>query len=287
MIKKIFGVVLGCLVLFAACKDRETRDLKEIEDTAIKEFLTKNNLTSQFKKDSAGFYYQIIDEGNEKLDSLKNWDKIAYFHETVSINESVSFSVSPYYPNIDFVGYVQKPSSWNTVLQKLRKGGIARIITPSYLAYGKNGSGVTIPGNSILDTRLEVADDSDRELYEDRLIQKFIAEKGIPAVKDEESGVYYHILESGSGTSAELTSTIEVNYTGRILTGTIFDSGESLTTKLSSLISGWHYGVKKIKEGGKIRLIIPSRLAYGEEGSGNIRANTILDFDIELLKVTN
>lgn len=115
------------------------------------------------------------------------------------------------------------------------------------------------------------------------IINKFIADNNIPAVKDSVFDIYYHIIETGVGdTIANDYSLITINYTGKLLDGTVFDQGDSRTFQLGNLIPGWRLGIPKIKKGGKIRLLIPSGYGYGDRASGKIPANSVLDFDIEL-----
>ena len=122
---------------------------------------------------------------------------------------------------------------------------------------------------------------------DDALIVKFIADKNITAIKHS-SGVYYQILNSGSGSTTYSASTqITAKYTGRLLNGTVFDQTTTLplTFPLGNVIVGWQIGVPLIKKGGKIRLLIPSGYGYGRDGSGKIPSNAVLDFDIELVDV--
>lgn len=117
------------------------------------------------------------------------------------------------------------------------------------------------------------------------LIKEFIATNNIPAVKHT-SGIYYQIIEPGAGTVTPTdNSIITVAYKGRLLNGTVFDQSDSLRYTLGNLITGWRIGLPKIKEGGKIRLLIPSGYAYGSTAVGSIPANSVLDFDITLKKV--
>jgi FKBP-type peptidyl-prolyl cis-trans isomerase len=285
MIKKLFNVLIIVVVLFSAC-EKETRTLREIEDEIIRNYLTENNLTG-FTKDTSGFYYQIVTQGTGE--DVKYSTFISFAQKTTSLNTKVSYENSIYIPVSNYAGYIS-PVAWRETVIKAKKGAIVRIITPSYLAFGKNGFGTTIPGNAILDTRITIANDADRPTYEDALIRDFLSTNNIAATKDV-SGLYYQIISPGTGTTPLSTSSVKVAYTGRLLTGFVFDQATTaspLTIPLTSVIQGWQIGVPLIKQGGKIRLFIPSRLGYGTTGSGgSIPPNSILDFDIELIEVTN
>ena len=123
------------------------------------------------------------------------------------------------------------------------------------------------------------------------IIKKFIVDNKISAVRHE-SGVYYEIKAPGTGNVNFSTNPrITANYTGRLLSGTVFDS--SLNTGrtpleffLTGVIDGWKIGVPLIQKGGKIRLLIPSGYGYGTAGAGSsIPPNAVLDFDIEIIDI--
>lgn len=124
---------------------------------------------------------------------------------------------------------------------------------------------------------------------DEAIIVKFLADKNISAQRHS-SGIYYQILQPGSGTITYTANTqVTAKYTGRLLSGAIFDqtSTQPLAFRLGSVIVGWQIGVPLIQKSGKIRLFIPSGYGYGREGQGPIPANSVLDFDIELVDVQN
>ncbi|ENN6006426.1 MULTISPECIES: FKBP-type peptidyl-prolyl cis-trans isomerase [Acinetobacter calcoaceticus/baumannii complex] len=104
------------------------------------------------------------------------------------------------------------------------------------------------------------------------------------------SGLQYQVLKEGSGKTPKATSRVKVNYEGRLLDGTVFDSSiarnHPVDFQLNQVIAGWKEGLQTMKEGGKTRFFIPAKLAYGEVGAGDsIGPNSTLIFDIELLQV--
>jgi FKBP-type peptidyl-prolyl cis-trans isomerase FklB len=121
--------------------------------------------------------------------------------------------------------------------------------------------------------------------------KNFLAENAKkPDIITTKSGLQYQILQQGTGKSPKLTSTVKVNYEGRLIDGTVFDSSiarnHPVEFKLNQVISGWTEGVQTMKEGGKSRFFVPSNLAYGDVGAGDaIGPNSTLIFDIELLEV--
>jgi FKBP-type peptidyl-prolyl cis-trans isomerase FkpA len=127
-----------------------------------------------------------------------------------------------------------------------------------------------------------------KEMYdkEQPAIDAYIAEKKIKA-KPTPTGLYYIELKKGTGGSPAETDVVKVHYTGRLLDGTIFDSSEGrepIEFPLNQVIPGWTEGLQLMKKGGKARLIIPSALAYGSRGGGDmIPPFAPLEFEVELL----
>ncbi len=107
-----------------------------------------------------------------------------------------------------------------------------------------------------------------------------------PDMHTTKSGLVYHIIEAGKGLTPNPTDKVTVNYRGTLTNGNEFDSsykrGEPTSFPLNGVIRGWTEGLQLIKEGGKIQLIIPSELAYGDRGP---LAHRTLVFDVELISV--
>ena len=103
------------------------------------------------------------------------------------------------------------------------------------------------------------------------------------------SGLQYMVLKEGTGAKPAADDTVTVHYTGKLLDGTVFDSSvernEPATFPLNAVIPGWTEGLQLMSEGSKYRLFIPSELAYGSKGAGDILPNSTLIFDVELIKV--
>jgi FKBP-type peptidyl-prolyl cis-trans isomerase len=132
--------------------------------------------------------------------------------------------------------------------------------------------------------------DSLAQLEKDRqLIFASVAEKKIDTSGNVQ-GVYYQILTAGSGDPVRVEDTVTVYYKGSLLSdGSIFDQtrdNKAATFPLKRLIRGWQIGLPMCRAGGKIRLIIPSALAYSiRTRSKAIPPNSVLVFDIEVLSV--
>ena len=108
-------------------------------------------------------------------------------------------------------------------------------------------------------------------------------------VKVTDSGLQYKVIKEGTGKSPKATDVVSVNYEGKLIDGTVFDSsyerGEPVEFPLNQVIAGWTEGVQLMKEGAKYEFVIPSDLAYGETGNQGIEPNSTLLFTVELLEV--
>ena len=102
---------------------------------------------------------------------------------------------------------------------------------------------------------------------------------------EHSSCILYEIVAAGTGASPNLSSTVSVIYTGKLLNGSTFDaSANAVPLSLSSVIQGWQITIPLLKAGGRIRMVIPSSLAYSCVGSGTtIPANSPLYFDVTLV----
>ena len=122
------------------------------------------------------------------------------------------------------------------------------------------------------------------------------------AVRDKD-GLYYYEIAKGGGISPDDNDKVLVHYTGRYVSGFVFDDSTengypSEFTLSSGVVPGWKNGLQKMKSGiknksdekykstGKAILLIPSQQAYGRYGYRNIPKNAILIFEIELIRVT-
>lgn len=121
--------------------------------------------------------------------------------------------------------------------------------------------------------------------------EKFLTEnKTKEGVKTTESGLQYIVVKEGSGKSPKEESTVKVNYTGKLIDGTVFDSseksGKPAEFQVNRVIKGWTEGLQLMKPGAKYKFFIPQELAYGANGAGQkIKPYSTLIFDVELLEV--
>lgn len=119
---------------------------------------------------------------------------------------------------------------------------------------------------------------------------KFLAaNKAKDGVITTESGLQYKVITEGTGPKPTLEDRVKVHYVGTLLDGSEFDSsisrGEPSTFGLGQVIEGWKEGIQIMPVGSKYIFWIPSDLAYGEQGNRNIKPNSVLQFEVELLEI--
>ncbi len=109
------------------------------------------------------------------------------------------------------------------------------------------------------------------------------------SVKTLPSGVQYKVLVKGNGEIPVATSRVKVNYEGRLIDGTVFDSSykrnQPTTFGCNQVIKGWTEALTHMPVGSKWEIYIPQELAYGEREAGKIKPFSTLIFTVELLEI--
>jgi FKBP-type peptidyl-prolyl cis-trans isomerase len=284
--KYAFPGFLVLTILISCEKEYETIDV--IDDRNVQEYIQQNKISAQ-EYQGTGIYYQVVTAGTGP--EVQYSDKVPALITMRSLDgkyvSSDTFNIANRYYN--FLGYYNPEAIRLGVKEVLKKSnGTIRMIIPSRLAFGRNGSG-SIPGNASMDVTVRVLDFAKLVEYEDFTIRKYLESNSLTGFTKTSTGLYYKIGQPGTGSPITTDSTIVANYTGKLLNGTIFDraiAGSEATFTLNSLVKGWRQGVPLIKQGGSIRLIVPSTLGYGLDGSSpSIPAFSALDFDITVTDV--
>ena len=105
-----------------------------------------------------------------------------------------------------------------------------------------------------------------------------------------ESGLQYEVITQGEGEKPTAADKVKVDYIGMLIDGREFDSsikrGEPAVFGVGQVIKGWSEAMQLMNVGTKLRLVIPSELAYGEQGvAPTIQPNSVLVFEVELLAI--
>jgi FKBP-type peptidyl-prolyl cis-trans isomerase FkpA len=99
------------------------------------------------------------------------------------------------------------------------------------------------------------------------------------------SGLYYIIKSSGVGAFPSANSNVTLGYKGYFLNGEVFDQSTNATFNVRGVVSGFGEAAQLLKPGGSGTFILPSKLGYGNRGSGNISGGEVIIFDINLISI--
>ena len=260
---------------------------------------------SDFKKSPEGIIYTVQKQGTGPQPQPGQKVKVHYTLSTLD-GQKLESSRDGGSPFSFTLGQGEVIPGWDKGIPLLNVGSTATLYLPSSLAYGESGS-QRIPPNTPLVFDIEVLDivDAAKEKAEAaKKLDDYLKNNNIKAQKSPE-GIYYTVQTQGTGPKPQPGQTVQVNYTGKLLNGQVFDTSIETVAKANNVynpqrtygpfefplgqgrvIQGWDKGIPLFNVGGKGTLYIPADLAYGERGAGAmIPANSPLIFEIEVLGI--
>ncbi len=195
--------------------------------------------------------------------------------------------------HIDTISY----SLGITIGQKLKKEGFSHLNDQVLITAIRQAMATDKSGNMLIDP--DVAKDILKiYLYQEhkRRIkvkttewQNFLSKNAErPGVHVTKSGLQYEILRRGTGRRPGYNDYVIVKYQGYLPNGVVFDNNYTRTpvvVKVSKTIKGWKEALTKMREGAKWRIYLPPYLAFGNRQVGNIPPNSVVIYDIELMKI--
>jgi peptidylprolyl isomerase len=281
MIKRLLiAAVLTTATLNLMAQDNNKANTEKKEKSTNEK--RKIKLKQEYSTPS-GLKYKLLEMGSGK--KVTAGDMVTV-HYTGTLPDGTKFDSSKdrNQPFSFKVGGQQVIAGWDEGLQLLQVGDKAILTIPAALGYGERAMG-KIPANSTLIFEIEVLDSKAPVVAVPFNIEG-------KEVLTTPSGLKYVYIEKGNGPKAEAGKTVDVHYTGYLMDGRKFDSsverGDPISFPLGQgmVIKGWEEGIALMKVGDKMRLIIPSELAYGPNGAGGvIPPNATLLFDVELVGV--
>ena len=158
---------------------------------------------------------------------------------------------------------------------------------------GKNQLMTIDQASELAQTKMQIikAREAEKQYGENKAAgEKFLAENAKKeGVKVLPSGVQYKVIKEGSGEIPADSSTVIVNYEGKTIDGTVFDSsykrGEPATFPANRVIKGWTEALVHMPVGSVWEVYIPQELAYGERSTGQLKPFSALVFKIELVGI--
>lgn len=311
-----FTLLLFISIGLISCrKDRNDPDIKQYDDTQIKNYIAANGITGMQRDtvggDTSGIYYKILSPGTSTT-PMQYSDQVSFVYTMRSLDgkyiSTDSLNLNHFYGYLGHVTGFQPTTSYPPLPSGLQKavhdlikykGTSARVIIPSRLAYGIGGFGLGsssnanshVGGNQSLDYYVNVV--SNQELYDDNIIKNYIKANNLTGFVKQADGVYIKVATAGTGVDLiDNDSYITCSYTGKFLNNNVFDSTSSRGSTsdaltVNSLVVGVQEALKGQSAGSAVSMIIPSRFGYGQSGNGTIGANVVTYFDFTIATVTN
>jgi FKBP-type peptidyl-prolyl cis-trans isomerase len=281
---KRFAVLIVSSILLSSCLGKYVETdldlLAKNEELKIIEYGQTNSLTLT-KNAATGIYYNISKTNSAGLAVSSAYDlHVAYTLKTIDGKEivkktSADSAMFNFYTTQAFDGF-------KFALLLLKEGEKGTFLIPSYQAYYENPPN-GVEKYAVIIAEIELVD----LLSEDDKINNYVKKKGLTLTEKTTSGLRF-IRTSAKTTNDSLKTgdNVSVKYNGMFLNETSFDSGTfGLVIGSSSAIAGFSEGISKLRKGEKAKIIFPSSIGYGTNGSGSIPPYTPLIFDIEILTV--
>lgn len=268
-------LLFSLVFTFLSCGDDElsVEEQFAIDEKLIQDYLITNNLTAE--KTIDGLYYIIENPGGDSkpiVTSTVNATYKGYFLDGTIFDSGTNAS-------FELFNTIQ---GWQKGIPKFGRGGKGKLLVPSKFGYGASAR----PGraNAVLIFDIEVLDfdltEAEQFAVDTKLIEDYLIANNLTAEKTPD-GVYYIIETEGSAEKPKITNTVVATYKGFFLDGVVFDSGSNVSFPLANVIQGWQKGIPKFGRGGKGKLLIPSKFAYGKSATPG-RSNAVLGFDVEV-----
>jgi len=266
---------------------------KALDEKQLQDYFKEKKIVA--KRTASGLYYTIGKEGTGETLKQGMMVSVNYTGKLLD-GKTFDSNTDPQFQHVEpftvELGMGRVIKGWDEGLALLKRGTKATLYIPSGLAYGSQDKSPTIPANSILVFEVEILKADNQKDLDDKQIKDYLAKNKIKATKTA-SGLYYTITKQGTGDMPKSGDKVSVNYTGKTLAGTKFDSNVDtafhhvqpfeFSLGQGSVIKGWDEGIGLLKKGTKATLFIPSMMAYGPQSpTPAIAPNSVLVFDVEL-----
>jgi FKBP-type peptidyl-prolyl cis-trans isomerase len=288
-----FTLLLFCVIGLLSCrKDKIEPTIKQYDQQQILNYIKVHGLTNMVRDtvggDTSGIYYQIISPGNSahrlQYPSLIS---LVYTLRTLDgVYTSIDTINNHFYDYLGHIATDNLPLGLQTALINDLKysGGTMRVLIPSHLAYGVNGTGSgssqvannRIKGNECLDYYINVVDN--QPVYDDLVINNYMKNNSLTGytkiTTGTGAGTYYKVLTAPTGTDiVDSSKTITFTATGQLLNSTIFYSANTSGVVNTGDVDSFYIGVQqamiasKASVGTKISILLPSALGLGTTSS--------------------
>lgn len=306
----LFTLLLFCTVGLLSCrKSGLDIDIKQYDDQQIQNYISVHGITGLKRDagDTTGMYYKIIKQGTG---SVVDYPDMATIVFTVSSFDGQFISADTIVNHVyNYVGHLSQnnlPQGVELALINFlkNKGGSMRLLVPSHLGYGINGFGTgsisgnnRIAGNQGLDYYIHMIGDKkgvdDQDTYDDLVIKNYLAANNLTSQYTKTpSGLYYRITQSATGPAIGPSSMVTIQYTGFLLNGFATSDEYNAADGTGVVIDITNDGRKGLAEalqhgvpGEKMSIIMPTRLAYGNQsfGDSSVPIFSCLRYEINII----
>jgi FKBP-type peptidyl-prolyl cis-trans isomerase len=288
------------------------------EPAKLQAYVKKNNVT--VAPTASGLYIITQNAGSGR--AIAKTDFVTINLTVSSIEGEKIFSTADRNQPITFeFGQPFDTKGFDEAIASMKKGSKATVVVPSAMGFGDrgkkdmNGKDIITPFSpvvydiEVVDLKTKAENEKAKKLEEanakkaadeaqskeSSLIQQYVKDNKI-AVAPTASGLYYVEKTKGTGPKATAGKKVKVHYRGKLFNGKVFDSSldrkpsvpYEFTLGRGEVIPGWDEGIAMMNVGAKGILIIPSKLAYGANGSGgDITPFSPLVFDVELVSISD
>jgi FKBP-type peptidyl-prolyl cis-trans isomerase FkpA len=287
--------VIGCIIFLVGCK--QTKERKT--DSGLRYILYQENSGPKAK---IGDYVTVIliyktENDSVLFDSRQNNRPLRFQLQKPAFRGSLEDGITYLATGDSATFFISADSMIRKVFSKL---GGPQYVRPSFL---KDGSFLKydiklLRIQSELDASEEMFHDLDRRSAQEKAdIEKYISDHKITQLPDS-NGIYLIKNIEGKGAEIDSGKTVLLKYTGKLLSGEIFNSSGdngrsySFVVGTGTVIRGWDIAFKKLRKGDRVTIILPSKLAFGEEGVRNkmngtflVQPNSPVLFEIDVVDV--
>jgi FKBP-type peptidyl-prolyl cis-trans isomerase FkpA len=284
--------LIGFFIVLMSCLDDEGLSLSEQLNKEVKKidaFLEANAITNVIK-DGTGIRMVVTNVGDAGLPpNIHNDVKINYSGRLLATGE-VFAPADVWQRKLREAIY-----GWQYCFAMLPEGSSAIFYIPSLYGYGSRAQN-GVPANSTLIFEVELesvtpTSEQNTKLASDGVaIDNYLASKSI-AAETHSTGIRYVIETPGEGPSPGRFDQVKINFVAKIIPNEVqFDSGtiqptSTFSSRVCNYIPGWQIALPMLKEGGKMKVFVPSILGYGPQANEQIPANSNLYFEIELVEI--
>ncbi len=263
-------LLFGCMEQDESAFDKQMQE----DDEALKDYFATNNI--QAERLSSGIYFESLRE-NPSGSVVEDESIVAIRYRLQTLIGKAIDSLDSEAAPLRFY-HAQKhpdalfPRGINIGVSHMRIGEQYRFYIPSYQAFDSYSFGQYLPQYAILVAEIEVENIETKEAIEqeeEQAIANYIEANSLTDVEELPSGIFFQLLEEGTGDQPRTGAFAQVNFKGYYLDDKVFTESEkdqpfTFYVGKADIIPGFEAGVEAMKKGAKARVFIPSHLGFAE-----------------------